>query len=400
MMVKQHDRDGSVDIVRIPDVTEAPETDYYQLLDTLREASPSAVIRSGAVLAKTFLRADHVKAILTDPKHFSSAPIDHGKAGYLEDLLIPITMDPPEHTRYRLLLQPMFTPAIARGLAARMRELARQLIVEATSGSQCDFIEQFAKPYAGLIFCELVGLPVADLPDILRWEQDVWLPPADDPDESRQAAGLAAIKAYLDRKIAEVRANPDGSMLARLAAAEVEGRPLTDHEIKMIGLLTCLGGIHTTKAALGKMMLFLGLRPDVQQDLRENFGNIPTFIEEFLRLYSLGQSYRHVRVDTEVGGCPLHRGEMIAVQWGSANRDPRVYDRPDELDFGRKAIGKHLAFGYGPHMCLGVHVARLDMAIALEEWLTTLPAFRIAGDRPPEEQTLSGVGLKSLPLRW
>jgi cytochrome P450 len=188
-------------IVRIPDVTKNPEQDYYEAIDILRERSAAALIDSGGVAVQTFLRAQDIRAILTDHEHFTSMPPNHGSRGYMDDLLIPSSLDPPEHTKFRMLLQPLFTPAVARAMGPNMRALAKDLIGRVIGRGECEFIEEFATQYAGGIFCQVVGLPASDLPYILKWEKEVWLPRDEDPDRSRQVAGLQAIKDYLERKI-------------------------------------------------------------------------------------------------------------------------------------------------------------------------------------------------------
>jgi cytochrome P450 len=388
-----------LDIVSIPDVCTDLDKEYYSLLDALREESPVARVFSGGITTLMFLRAEEVRQAVSDATRFSSAPQAGESRGYFDDLLIPASMDPPEHTKFRMLLQPWFTPAVARSLEPQMRQFAKELTESALQKGECDYVEEFAKPYAGLVFCSVVGLPPEDLPDICRWEADVWLPFEQDPQRKRQAAGLTALKDYLGGKIRAAREGADfDSLIGKLVKAEVDGRPLTDYEIKMIGLLACLGGVHTTKATLGKMMHHLSKNESMRHQLVENTDSIGAFIEEYLRLYSLGHSFRHVKVDTELGGCPLKAGERVAVHWVAASRDPREHGNATEFQLDRRP--KHLSLGFGPHMCLGMHIARMDMAIALEEWLKVIPDFRVKPGVVVEEQVVSGVGIKSLPLEW
>jgi cytochrome P450 len=387
------------EVVHLADITENIEEDYYTFLDRLRESTPIALVESGGVVAKAILRAEDIRTVITDHERFSSGQTADEGGGYYGDPLIPSSLDPPDHTKFRLLLAPMFSPVVARDMAARMRELAKELIGKVAEKGECDFVLDIAKPYAAMIFFELVGLPLSEMPEVLEPEQDVWLPNQEDPDQARRAAGMQALQTYIDRKIAEVRRKPDGSMLAKLAAAEVDGRPLTDREIERIGMLACLGGVHTTKSTLGKMTYYLATHTDMQQLLREDPEKIPAFIEEYLRLHMLGHNYRHVKVDTELGGLPLRRGDLLAVQWTSGNRDPRAFDRPTEFILDRKP-NKHIALGFGPHMCLGQHIARMDMAIMLEEWLATLPPFHVSKDQKIEEQTLGNIGFRSLRIGW
>jgi cytochrome P450 len=389
----------SGEIIHLVDLTDNVDRDYYDFLDRLREQTPVAMVETGGVVAKAILRCQDIRTVITDSERFSAGQVADEGGGFYDDALIPSSIDPPAHTQYRQLLGPMFSPIVARDLGPRMRDLAKELISKVAEKGECDVVEEIAKPYAGMIFFELVGLPLADMPAVLEAEKDVWLPNAEDPDMSRRESGLQALKVYLSGKIAELRSKPDGSFLAKLMEADIEGRPLTDPEIQSIGLLACLGGVHTTKSTLGKMMFYLGSNPDMQQLLRDDPKKIPAFIEEYLRIGMLGHSYRHAKVDTEIGGCPIHKGELLSIQWTSGNRDPREFEKPTEFILDRKP-NKHVAMGFGPHMCLGMHIARLDMAIMLEEWLSTLPQFHVSKDQKLVEQPLGNIGFRNLRLCW
>jgi cytochrome P450 len=387
------------EVTHIPDVTTDVEDEYYAIFDRLREAGPVALVESGGVVAKAILRVDDIRTVCTDHERFSSEEVENEGSGYGRPALIPLNLDPPDHTKFRLILGPMFSPAVARDMAPRMREIARELIGNVVGRGNCDFVMEVARPYAGRIFFELVGWPVSDMEPVLQAEEELSIPQAEDPDKSRRAAGHAALAVYVDRKIAEARSKPDGSIMAKLMEERIDDRPITDEELGKIGILAIGGGVHTTKSTLGKMIEYLATHAELQRLLRGQPEKIPAFIEEFMRLKMLGNNYRHVKVDTELSGCPLRRGDLLALHWTSGNRDPRQFDRPTELVIDRKP-NKHVALGFGPHMCLGQHIARMDMTIMLQELVSTLPPFHLAGDQKIEQQTLANIGFKTLPIAW
>jgi cytochrome P450 len=389
----------TVELTAVPHVASDPAGSLYTFFDQVREQSPvvRCVTSEGAWYA--FLRADTAKAVLMDTQTFRTYNPVAGESGYFEEELLPASKDPPEHKKYRQVIQGAFSARAAKALEPRMREFAVNLIDALAPRGACEFIEEFAGPYPGLVFMALMKFPLEDLPLLAAWDKKFWTSPASDPDGSTRKSGLEGLKDYVREQVRRKRPAPDESMLGQLTLAQIDGRRFTEDEIVSYGALACIGGIHTTKAVLGRMMLHLCQRPEQQLRLRREPALIRRFVDEALRVYAIGESFRFAAKDTELDGCPLRRGDRISVHWPAVNRDPRMFPDPTEVHLDGP-VPAHLAFGYGPHFCVGMHVARHDMAIALEEWQARLPAVTLATGACVTERVWGGAGLHSLPLRW
>jgi cytochrome P450 len=389
----------TIDLAQVPHNAADPAGSLYAFFDRVREESPvvRCVTPEGAWYA--FLRADTAKAVLMDTHTFRTYNPVAGESGYFEEELLPASKDPPEHKKYRQVIQGPFSARAARALEPQMREFAVTLIEALAPRGACEFIAEFAGPYPGLVFMALMKFPLADLPALAAWDHQFWTSPASDPDGSIRKSGLAGIKSYVREQVQRKRAAPDESLLGQLSVAEIDGRNLSDEELVSYGALACIGGIHTTKAVLGRMMLHLAQRPDQQQRLRSEPALLRRFVDEGLRVYAIGESFRFVAADTELEGCPLRRGDRISVHWPAVNRDPRMFPDPTAIHLDGP-VPAHLAFGYGPHFCVGMHVARHDMVIALEEWQARIPPVALAPAATVSERVWGGAGLEALPLRW
>ncbi len=365
----------------------------------MREAHPVVRCVSSEGSWYAFLRAQTAKAILMDTDTFRTYHPDRSESGYFEEELLPASKDPPEHKHYRRLIQNAFGARTAKAYEPRMREFARTLIEPLRTQGRCDFIPSFAAPYPGLVFLAVMQFPLTDLPELSALDAQFWTPPQSDTDGSIRKAGIEGLRRYVRAQLAAKRENPDGSPLSELTTGTIEGRLLTDDEIVSYGTLACIGGIHTTKAVLGRMMLHLALHPLQQQTLRERAELHGRFVDEVLRVYAIGESFRFATRAVTIDGCALKRGDRISVHWPAVNRDPREFSEPTEVHL-ESVPRAHLAFGYGPHFCVGMHLARHDMLIALESWLLRVPQFELATSEPIRERVWGGAGLFTLPLRW
>jgi cytochrome P450 len=389
----------TIELADVPHSATDPGGSLYEFFDRAREETPVVRCATPEGSWYAFLRADTAKAVLMDTQTFRTYNPVAGESGYFEEELLPASKDPPEHKKYRQIIQGPFSARTATALEPRMREFAATLIDEIAPRGACEFIEDFAGPYPGRVFMALMQFPLADLPALAAWDQKFWTSPASDPDGSTRKSGLAGIKSYVRQQLQHKRGVPDDSLIGQLTRADIDGRNLSDDEIVSYGALACIGGIHTTKAVLGRMMLHLAQRPDQQQRLRSEPTLIRRFVDEALRVYAIGESFRFVATDTELEGCPLRRGDRISVHWPAVNRDPRMFPDPTEIHLDGP-VPAHLAFGYGPHFCVGMHVARHDMVIALEEWQSRIPPVALAPCAAVSERVWGGAGLEALELQW
>ena len=195
-------------------------------------------------------------------------------------------------------------------------------------------------------------------------------------DQAARDRATAELKGYLVPLIDKRRGNPGDDVLSVVANAELDGRPVSDEMAAGMAYLLVVAGIDTTWSALGTALWHLGTHPDDLARLAADPSLIPTAVEEFLRLYAPVSVGRIATADTDIGGCPLRSGERVLVPFGSANRDAAHFDRPDEFVLDRES-NRHAAFGLGIHRCLGSNLARLELRVALEEWLAAFPRFRV-----------------------
>lgn len=299
-----------------------------------------------------------------------------------EQPLIPLQVDPPLHTSYRRLLNPPFTPKRIATLEPEVRALANGLLDGFVDAAECDFHEQFATPFPSTIFLRLMGLPQHDLPRFLGWRDDVIRPDVAPGDFVRAAAireeAGRAINAYFETALEDARVHPGQGLLGELVRADMEGRPLTQAELLGICHLMLLGGLDTVTATLDCMIAYLARHPDRRCQLIEDPSLLPAAIEELLRYESpLVLVPRIVREPVTLRGTDLHPGDPVMLVIGAANADETAFDRPDEVDFTRDP-NPHLAFGGGHHLCIGAHLARLELRVALEELHRRIPDYRIA----------------------
>jgi cytochrome P450 len=336
---------------------------------------------------------------LRHPEIFSSAP-EAASIGQ-EQPLIPLQVDPPDHAKYRRLLDPEFSPKKMAALDPEARALVNRLIDGFVDRGGCDFHEEFATPLPSAIFLALMGLPQSDLPAFLRWRDDTVRPDTTDLDEAQKIRDRAGheITEYFATSLAERRANPDDSLIHRIAVAEVEGRPLTREEQLGICHLLLLGGLDTVTATLDCMILHLARAPERRRAIVEDPSVVNAVVEELLRFETpVTMVVRVLKQDCEVGGVQLHAGDHATLLIGAGNVDPAEFDRPESVDFAREA-NRHLAFGGGPHRCLGSHLARLELRVALEELHRRIPDYRIPDDADVRLSSAIRQAV-SLPLVW
>jgi cytochrome P450 len=324
-----------------------------------------------------------VQWALKHPDTFSSAfeAVSIGQ----EHPLIPLQIDPPEHARYRRLLDPEFSPKKMAAIEPDARLLVNRIIDTFIDNDGCDFHEDFATPLPSTVFLRLMGLPQSDLPRFLQW-RDNTIRPDVAPDDWEGAQRIRAetgheITAYFEGAIEARRSHPDDSgVLGRLVAGEVEGRPLTDAELLGICHLLLLGGLDTVTATLDCAIAYLARHPDRRRMLAGDTSVTAGAIEELLRAESPVMVVpRVVKQDCTIDGVEVRAGDHATLCIGAANGDDAEFDDAHGVDFSRLP-NRHLAFGGGPHRCLGSHLARMELRVALEEFHRRIPDYDIPAD--------------------
>jgi cytochrome P450 len=356
----------------------APHEVYHQVHDKCPVWRSESMFGTYGVY---LTRYEDVMWALKHPEVFSSK--DVVKVGN-EVPLLPLSVDPPEHAKYRRLLDPQFSPKRMADMQDEARRLVNEIIDAFASTGRCDFHEDFATPLPSTFFLALVGLPQSDLPQFLKWRDDTIRPEAtsasqEEADARRMAAGKA-IGDYFEAAIEEKRRNPDDRLLSTIVNAEVEGRPLTHEELLGITHLLLLGGLDTVTATLDCMIVYLAAHPERRQALVDDPSLIPAAVEELLRHQTpVMMVPRIVAQDYEIDGLTVKAGDSATLLLGAANVDYAEFEDPDDARFDR-ARNRHLAFGGGPHRCLGSHLARLELVVALEEFHRRIPEYELVND--------------------
>jgi cytochrome P450 len=316
--------------------------------------------------------------------------------------LLPQRLDGDEHRKLRRVLNPFFSPAATK----RMEALAHQRVIElveatAPQGS-CDFVAEFAIRYPTDLFLALMGLPMSEGETFLPWVEATF---AGFFGKDLEAAATAEreIKDYFTAAITDRAANPrdpDLDMVTRLLEARIDGEPISREDILTICHTLMTAGLDTTRSLLGYMFHHLATHEADRQRLIDDPSLVPAAVEEFNRLYTLIlRAGRTVARDIDFHGAPMKKGDMLWLGLMSSNRDPRMFDAPDEFRLDRQNANQHLSFAAGPHRCLGMHLARAELVIALREWHARIPHYRIAEGAEIGERG-GQIAMTTLPLEW
>jgi cytochrome P450 len=365
-----------------PEFSRAPQPYYQRMRNTCPVMRTPSMYGGDGTMVWVATHRD-VEHALHSPEDYSSK---FGAGEY-----IPENIDPPEHLKYRRLLDPLFGPKQMNKLEEPIARDANALIDTFIDRGECDYAAEFAVPLPCSVFLELVGLPLDELSDYLRIKDAILRGSGeslmDQSDEVRTRAH-AEVDERFDQLVAERRRSPRDDLLSHLLEATVEGAVLTREELLGIFRLLIVAGLDTVTDSLTCFYAMLGRDANYRRRLVDDPACIPTAIEEMLR-YETPVPYvpRVATRDTELGGCPIAAGDDIVLLLGSANTDAHAHERPDVIDFDRSSI-RHLAFGGGIHRCLGSHLARLELRVSLREWHRRIPQYHI-----PE-----GVELTYAPL--
>ncbi|GLR46003.1 cytochrome P450 [Mesorhizobium amorphae] len=340
-------------------------------------------------------RASDQRRVLQDAETFSSNRRIFASA-LGEDLpMVPLELDPPAHGVFRSLLNPLLSPKRVKELEPAVRERASALIDRiAASGKSCDVMKDFAFPFTVNIFLRFLGLPDDRLDTFAGWAKDLL-----HGDDVRRPAAAKTILAFIDELAAMRRKEPADDFMTFIVQAKVEGRWLTDQEVRGIGVLVFIAGLDTVAAAIGFDLAYLARNLKDQQLLRSEPDRIGLATEELLRAYPTIQLIRVATKDIDFEGAPIRKGDYVSCATMIANRDPAEFECPNTVDLGRED-NRHAAFGYGPHRCLGSHLARREIVIGLEEWLARIPQFRIKKGTAPITSGGHVFGIENLILDW
>jgi cholest-4-en-3-one 26-monooxygenase len=317
-----------------------------------------------------------------------------------KDLMI--NQDLTRHTKFRRLVSIGFSGRVIRDLEAHVREIATEIIDEVAPLGECDFVDRISAELPLQVIVELVGVPKADRRRVLEWTNKMIA--FDDPEyggASPEVGQMAAAELFMyANELAEDRtANPKDDLVSALMHAEVDGERLTRAEFSSFFMLLLVAGNETTRNLISGGMLALIEHAGERARLMADRALLPTAIEEMLRWVSpVNVFQRAATVDTELHGQRIREGERIALFYPSANRDETVFENPETFDITRRP-NDHLAFGIGPHFCLGANLARLEIRVMFEELLRRLPDVELAG-QPERLRSYFINGIKRMPVMF
>ncbi len=388
-----------------------PETrrDPYAAYERGRRDFPVFVHEGLPLRVASVFRYEDVQAILRDSSAWSSEfPIGRQSQG-LEDEGPPsmIGMDPPAHDRLRSLVNKAFTPRIVQRREPRMREVADELIDAALEAREVDLVEALTYPLPVIAIAEIIGVPAEDRAQFKRWSDQaianlglVFLAGADPDRMARQRRLFDEMGDYFVPLAEERRTKPREDLLTGLVHAEHEGSKLSHDEMLAMLVLLLVAGNETTTTLIGNAALELMAHPGDAKRLRDDPSLLPAAIEEVLRFSSPVQfDPRRATRPVELHGVHIEPDTYVLCWIGSANRDEKVFERPDVFDIGR-AKNPHIGFGFGTHYCIGANLARLEARIAIGTLLERTRHFERVGNEPlPLHPSPVFKGVKSLPVR-
>ena len=363
------------------------EPTYYDELARLRREEP---VCEYAPNSWTIARYDDVRAVSRDPQLFSSArgvllndPMRYGKTirGSV------LHMDPPEHAPWRALVSRRFTPRAVGALEDRVRSVARSVLDEVPVGEEIDFVDAVAAPFPVLVIAELLGIDSGDREQFRRWS-DAAIESPDHPGEAM--ADLAALFHYLQAHVETRRRHPTDDIASAVVHAEVAGEPVTTNEAVGYILALLVAGNETTRHLVSGSAIALAEHPDQRARLAGEPELIGGAVEECLRWVTPIQVFgRTATRPTELQGAAIEAGDFVVMLYASANRDEDAFGpTANSFDATRPLDGRHLAFGFGEHLCLGAALARLEGRVFLEELLARFPDYELTAEPELSRSTL------------
>jgi cytochrome P450 len=375
----------------------APPPVHFEAIDDLR-AKHRFFWNDHAQGYWVLTRFDDIREAFQNPEVFSNhsiVAVDPDPAYRF----LPSYSDPPLHMKYRGPMNRWFSPKAVAGYAPTLRQHANAVIDGFVERGSVEFLTEFGDPYPAMNFAAVVGLPLADVPFFIECANRI-----SGSVNSVNADPLRAmndIKAYFADVLADRRKSPRDETVdfaTLLMNAKIDDRPLDDEEFLDICMTLTFGSLDTTKSVLGWTFWHLASHPSDREWVVRVPGIIPSAVEECLRAYPIVSMARKVTQDVDFHGCPMRKGDMVLLSIQSATRDPDVFDDPAEVKLDRTP-NRHIAFGASEHRCVGSHLARAELQIAVEEWHKRIPEYRVSDG---EEVLAHGgqISLLALPLSW
>jgi cytochrome P450 len=380
--------------------------DPFRLFRFLRDQHPVAQSDVGGRTSWVLSRYEDVRRVARDHEHFvSSGGVGVSPLGN-DRPMIPIETDPPDHAVYRRMIGDLFSPPAIAQCEASVRAVTRELISAIVDGGQrrCDLVRDltyeqpmrvmWAEPFLGDPLVPVGTAGSTASATFRSWVHDFKHDPA------RTRAAAAKMRAHVETVLEDRRRHPLNDIPTRLLAAEIDGQPMSFDSAADFMFTLFSAGTATTGDALSGTFLYLATRPDEAERIRRRQVDADRTIDELIRYFGPSQAEgRTVAADVTIGGVKIRSGDAVQILWNSANRDERTFDRPDDVDLERSP-NPHIGFGTGIHRCLGLHLARLQVRVAVEEWLDAVGDFGLSENATVEWSVGLDRSLRVLDVEW
>ena len=339
-------------------------------------------------------RSDLIAEVLKNPAHFSSARMELPRVSE-HYVAIPVNLDPPVHTAYRRVLMQYFSPRPINAAADKIRQRARDLIDSVLEDGECDFVDKIAIPLPVTIFMEMMGWPNE------RYKEFRVLVDAlfSGPEDAQRSALMQTILGELSQMIAERQEKPTDDMMSKFLEDEVDGRKLTTEEVLSMCFFLFTAGLDTVANAASFLFRYLARSPETQARLAADPSQIEQFIHEGLRAAGVVSTLRIVAQDVTLDGVPMRPDDIVVVMLPLVGMDDRIHADPEVFDLDRKNH-TNMLFGMGAHLCAGHHLARLELKILAQEWVKSIPSFKVAAGHRDTFRMGPVMALRDLPLTW
>ncbi|MFN8641620.1 MAG: cytochrome P450 [Candidatus Binatia bacterium] len=395
---------GDLDLSDAANFENGPPLEYFRVLR--REAPVCWHTEKKGAGHWAVTRYDDLKFVSKNPAIYSS-----WRGGTILRELTPeqmegnralmINMDPPQHVKYRRLVQRVFTPRMIRDLEPHVRQLSTEIIDGVARKGECELVADVSALLPMKVICQMMGVPREDWEAV--YDLSNRLVGFDDPDlqQDENEGEILALQMfqYAAKLNEKVRSHPGDDLGTALIQGDVDGEKLTDVEFNSFFMLLAVAGNETTRTATSHGVRLLAEHPEQRARVLANPKLIPSMIEEVLRVSSPLHYFRRTATqDTELNGAQIRAGDKVTLWYPSVNRDEAVFKDPDTFDVGRSP-NDHLAFGIGEHFCLGASLARLELNILFEEILRRLPDIQLVGT-PARLRSNFVNGIKSMPVRF
>ncbi len=388
------------ELVRKLGITESAEflASPHKFMAALHETQPPIVFSYGdhSPPAWNLLKYEDAYFVLRHPEFFTTegtGPFPRDPNDYWK--IIPLEIEPPDHRKYRALVDPLVSPKAVLALEVSIRAFANELIDNFIDKGECEFAKEFGRPLPVGVFLDLMALPRDMMDEFVRWAMGLLHA------QDRVIAGqvMAEVTQYLNKVIAEKRGVLDGGMVSAIVNGRPGGEEMSARETFGFLFFVWIAGLDTVFATLNNIFVWLAENPERRQEIIDTPDNINNVVEELLRVFTVTFSGRTVRDDIELRGIKMKKGDKITSILPACNYDPDAFPNPAEVNFHRprKPV---LTFAGGAHSCLGAHLARLEVKICIQEFLRRIPNFTIKPGAKIEYWPGGVVGPKDVPLAW